>query len=409
LKITVLLGAGASTGAGVPTSAGMTDGLLDRISDRSKPLLHFVYGGLLMQAAAKAYSGHSRRSIVVEAEDLFNAVEALANRASFDAAPFVASWHPLIDQFDRYRAEDLEQEINRGLRNFDPTSEHGARGWAKTIARAISLGTTSKRFQQVAADMIAALKEILAIGDPSRLEYLSSLLELHRTQDGGLLIASLNYDTLIEQIGSIYSVRADDCLDEWLKSGTIKRSDAITLLKLHGSITWVQDRDSSIHRDIGQAHLQPALIFGGINKLRADGPYLEMLMEWRSHLDQCDHLLIIGYSFRDTHVNATIERWHRQNEEKRITILDPGFDKDVNSLTWHLHQLSNETLGPFVTSGNLTRQSSERLEAPVQLIKAKAEEALQDLFTQISKWPPTSTDRPMLKDAIRVSEFSQDP
>src|SRR5260370_12386496 len=130
--------------------------------------------------------------------------------------------------------------------------------------------------------MVSALKEMLAVSNPSRTEYLAPLFELHRAQNGGLLIASLNYDTLIEQVGAAHSVQVDDCLDQWLASGSIKRSDALTLLKLHGSINWVQARARAIRLAAAKDYMQPALIFGGINKLRADGPYLEMMWEcWR--------------------------------------------------------------------------------------------------------------------------------
>ncbi len=151
LTTTVLLGAGASKGADIPISAEMTAALLDKIDPGSRALLHFVYGGLLMQMATKAHSaGYSRRPIVVDAEDLFNAVEALANRATFDVAPFVASWHPLIDQFDKYRPDDLEREIKAGLGQL--TAPFGADNFARTLARVISRGTRNNRFQQVATD-----------------------------------------------------------------------------------------------------------------------------------------------------------------------------------------------------------------------------------------------------------------
>jgi SIR2-like domain len=302
----------------------MTDALLSQIDDRSRALLYFVYGGMLMQEAARV---HLRpyppgRPIFVDAEDLFNAVEALGNRATFEAAPFVSSWRPLIEQFDNYRQGDLAREIRDGLDQQLTTM--GSSRLADTLASAILSRGKNNLLQHVAADMVAALKGLLAI-DTDRIDYLAPLVELHTAQDGGLLIASLNYDTLIEQIGAESSIQVDDCLDQWSMSGSLQRSDALTLLKLHGSINWVQDRGGSVRHAAEGDRLQPALIFGGINKLRVDGPYLDMLMEWRSHLDQSDHLIIIGYSFRDTHVNTIIERWHRQDRLKRVTVVDPGF------------------------------------------------------------------------------------
>jgi hypothetical protein len=389
MTTTILLGAGASKSAGVPISAELTTKLLEQIDNQSQALLHFVYGGLLMQVAARAKPGGYSQRPIVDAEDLFNAVEALANRASFEAAPFVTSWHPLISQIDQYIQGDLERQIKQGLDQL--LSPSAPSRLARTLASAINGTAGNYRFRQVATDMISALKELLAVRDPSRIEYLAPLLELHRAQDGGLLIATLNYDMLIEQVGDAHSVQVDDGLDLWQASGFIKRPNVLTLLKLHGSIDWVQDENGLVRRATAEDRMQPALIFGGINKLRADGPYLEMLMEWRSHLDECAHLIIIGYSLRDVHVNAIIERWHRRDNLKRVTIIDPGYNERASSLGMYLWQLSNESLAALEWHEG---RRPPRLEAPVQIIKDRAEEVLPTLFTRISQWPGTSTDRP---------------
>jgi hypothetical protein len=63
-------------------------------------------------------------------------------------------------------------------------------------------------------------------------------------------------------------------------------------------------------------------------------------------------------------------------------------------VTRHLHDLSNENLAPLITVGNTRNQGKEMPEAPVQLIKAKTEDALPDLFNQIKNWPPTAIIRP---------------
>ncbi len=122
---------------------------------------------------------------------------------------------------------------------------------------------------------------MLAISDPGHIEYLAPLVELHKSQDGGLVIATLNYDKLVEQVGAARSVEVSDHLDQWLETGSVesRSPNILSLLKLHGSIDWVQDQDGTVRRSAEGDQRQPALIFGGINKLRADGPYLDILME----------------------------------------------------------------------------------------------------------------------------------
>src|SRR4051794_30038485 len=99
----LLLGAGASVDAGVPSAYDMTKAIADQF--RSDPLLKqharvvsFVIGGLLFEAGK---SGQDPLTAGVNVEDLFNAVQLLAERHTLEAAPFVGSWHAMVDEFDR--------------------------------------------------------------------------------------------------------------------------------------------------------------------------------------------------------------------------------------------------------------------------------------------------------------------
>jgi NAD-dependent SIR2 family protein deacetylase len=359
-----------------------------------------------MKEAAKAQRRRylPGQQIAVDAEELFNAVEALANRGSFEAGPFVAGWHPLIDEMDTNQQADVKQAIKRGLDSMIADLSYSSTDRAaQALTNAIVGNARGSQFQTAASDMISTLKGMLRVKDASRIEYLSPLLALHEEQSGGLLIATLNYDTLIEQLGAANSVEVNDCLDEWCRTGSVQKSEALTLLKLHGSINWIQEQDKSVRREnetdtksaFGPSMgSRPALIFGGINKLRADGPYLEMLMEWRAHLDQCDHLVVIGYSFRDDHVNAIIDRWHRKDTKKRITIVDPRFNHQASSLAEYLYRFSNEEQAPYEVIGSTRQRRPNYVEAPVQLIREGAATALPTLFGKIGKWPDAIVGHP---------------
>ncbi len=68
---------------------------------------------------------------------------------------------------------------------------------------------------------------------------------------------------------------------------------------------------------------RPAVVFGASGKLRSEGPYLELLLAWSTALRQADTLLVVGYSFRDEHVNETIARWFNNNERRRVIVVSP--------------------------------------------------------------------------------------
>jgi hypothetical protein len=99
----VLLGAGASAEAGVPTSFEMTTRLVARIGAgdgmRFGPALNFVCGALLAYDSAQGSSPFDSLDI----ERVFSAVELLAERRTLEVTPFVSSWHPAVDAWDRPR------------------------------------------------------------------------------------------------------------------------------------------------------------------------------------------------------------------------------------------------------------------------------------------------------------------
>ena len=96
-----LLGAGASVEAGIPDSYKMTERMLEAFQNKSEKyarVVSFVTGGLLFQNGIR---GLNPIKSGVNVEDLFNAIDLLANRHTLEAAPFVGSWHSMIDEFDR--------------------------------------------------------------------------------------------------------------------------------------------------------------------------------------------------------------------------------------------------------------------------------------------------------------------
>jgi hypothetical protein len=106
----LLLGAGASRGAGVPLAHEMTREILSRFQNEmplksSYRVLAFVAGGLLFQ---QGQEGGNPLNGDINVEDLFNAVRLLAERRNLEAAPFIGSWHTMVDRLDQ-RQKSSEQ------------------------------------------------------------------------------------------------------------------------------------------------------------------------------------------------------------------------------------------------------------------------------------------------------------
>src|ERR1051326_8766285 len=102
----LLLGAGASVEAGVPDSYEMTKRIAEAFERnialrRYSHVISFAVGGLLFQQGIKGENPLFGR---VNIEELFNAVQLLAERNSLEAAPFVGSWHAMVEQLDKTRS-----------------------------------------------------------------------------------------------------------------------------------------------------------------------------------------------------------------------------------------------------------------------------------------------------------------
>jgi hypothetical protein len=65
----------------------------------------------------------------------------------------------------------------------------------------------------------------------------------------------------------------------------------------------------------------PAVVFGRREKIRAAGPFISLLAEFERRLRAASRLAVIGYSFRDDHINEIIRRWINNGVEHRLFVL----------------------------------------------------------------------------------------
>jgi len=190
--------------------------------------------------------------------------------------------------------------------------------------------------------MIRVLADIVWIDQAERVAYLKPLVSLVDDQKR-LTVATLNYDNSIEQLAQSASVACTTGIDGWSRTGSfIPSNDGIFLIKLHGSIDWALDRNQSLEdrpmphslirqvnaEEVKKAEFRPAVIFGQRNKLTAEGPFLDLLRAFQQELSRSDILTVVGYSFRDDHVNEYISQWLNQSRERKMRIISPHFDRN---------------------------------------------------------------------------------
>jgi hypothetical protein len=355
-KPLILLGAGASKPAGVPTATEMTVQMTKRCSNTEfqRPLRAIV-GALHMQQA------HSGRQ--VDVEQVMNASVLLADRLSLEFAPFVGAWHPIIDDLERKRldrpaAEQIAERAmgwrplgkNRHPRDFSERAVTEGKLQRAIAAAILAMGRRLDQrpngalFRQLSAHLTGLLIDIAWLKDPERLSYLDPLIKLGKSRP--ITVATLNYDNAIELRANAIGVDCKTGLAEWSSTGSIpKFSRGIQLLKLHGSVNWKWqaapgfDHSLTLDRkvvelpepnadegddllDTKSSRDELAVLFGGRNKLTAEGPFLDLLVRFKSDLFQSNTLVVIGYSFRDPHINHYILRWLHSGRGRRMYIVD---------------------------------------------------------------------------------------
>lgn len=172
-------------------------------------------------------------------------------------------------------------------------------------------------------------------------DYLTPLLD-GSTSETPTVIATLNYDNAVEHAARTAGLEWSYGLLPGLRSVSAALSaqrKPITLLKLHGSANWrlhrigsgrhsdvVSDNDVQVMEmdDKPESHsAEPALIFGDRQKLSADYPFFDLFLAFRDALQKARSVLVLGYSFRDDHVNSALRAWFSRDDAHHLEIIDP--------------------------------------------------------------------------------------
>jgi hypothetical protein len=302
--------------------------------------------------------GLSPRSSRVDIEALIRAVDRLDRRQESDIAPFVAAWHPRLLELERMKPSRPRLAADPALSVFGAAREESMR----------------------------VLGRILWTSD-APITYLGPIANILKRQPR-LVIGSLNYDNIVERFCRAFNIPYSTGIPERSgsfnpKTGYVLESiaEGISLLKLNGSLNWsmhtppprkgpglvehpfVLTRGEKAPDFADMRLTVPAILFGGQNRLTAEGPFLDLLFRFRAELLAADRLTIVGYSFRDDHISAHLVSFANRSNRNRIVVIDPN---------------------PPVDSPVLSALMSG-LESRVRLVKASAAAGLFEVFPSENK------------------------
>jgi hypothetical protein len=346
-RIGVLLGAGASVDAQIPDTTGMTRRIVESVmseenswgpaSRSAATALNYVVATLNARETLRSGSGPFS---TVDVERVFAAVQALSDRDGQDISSFVGSWSSDILQVDSAADSELGRlagDLKSAILDIRFPSESRISQILRAFVEKTTGASSGQVFEHTLRAMIDALRTALAIESNEQVAYMRPLADFAAAQSDGLMVATLNYDLVVETMAKVAGVSCSTGMETWADEGRWAFAGyGIQLLKLHGSINWrLAPRPRStpgfmpeqeileVESTDGRQRDVPAIVFGQ-TKLRPDGPFIELLLEFARRLEQIDHLVIVGYSFRDDHVNERLRRWINGDLRRRITVIDPG-------------------------------------------------------------------------------------
>jgi len=337
-RTAVLLGAGASFDAGLPLTNEFADKLIASLEadlHRFDPLVravYFVYGAMV---GYHSRQGGSPRE-AVNVETMISALRLLRHRDVHEVAPFVNSWNDMSDRFSLPRYSEygqrLEREVSRIVTDERPSGE-GLENLIRRIAQdVISSPSDTSLFGELETAISVRVRRILSAH--RSVDYLRPLIQAAVTQPGGIDIATLNYDLTVEHAAQMQGVGVDRGPDHARLGIPLDFADdaAIRLYKLHGSIDlrerYVDANDTrrfEIVRDASDDDFAPRIVIGDRDKLGSGGSTLPLLVGFAQALEKTSRLAVVGYSFRDDHVNSMIYDWLDADVGRTLTVLDPSW------------------------------------------------------------------------------------
>ena len=317
-RLKFLIGAGCSVGAGLPLIKDLTDKILKKLE-----------GNETMNRILQVFDGEKHRSIerymsaIVGYQSIIDKME----QSGIDNPSIICG-----DSNEKVKAMDLYNLLDEIKREI-----------IKIIERT--------------AEEESDDKELINIHDHRRF-----VRGIHKHLSAGKKGKSvdyfvLNYDTLIEDALGLEEIPYQDGFEGsatgWWNPGLLEeKSDCARVFKIHGSIDWcLLNNESStpkrIRKQIKTGEQLPVLIYPASTKYQEvqRDPFDTMITNMRNTLSKSKQtvLIICGYSFSDSHINAVIEDGIRASDEKLTVMAFINDDETMKRLEeWKNPDISDQ-------------------------------------------------------------------
>jgi hypothetical protein len=301
-EIIILIGAGCSADAGIPTSEEMTNRLEEFVKKERKEfetLYTYIKSAIIFQ---EHLLGNSNAGIDIER--IVNVLNEIEHHTENLLYPFIGSWHP--------RFQEIINSDLKNLRDFKENLSRQAKNWVQ-------------------------------LDDYRKANYYRRFFDLQKEYQYSLRIFSLNFDLCFER-NTPNGKKLERGFDPDNRKWDWRRFEPnenyqpeIYLYKIHGSIDWIRDEEHGDSvKEVDTIQDNPEFVFGTTTKLRSVDPYLFSVFELRKYCLEAKVILAIGYGFRDQYINDIFIQALKQKEDIAILIVSPNA-KELAKVLGNVH------------------------------------------------------------------------
>ena len=357
MRIGFLLGAGASLPAGMPCTEQLTEAVLhvesyqqnpdeyfEKVSsescDRSWPgnklLLQLLLGNL--KDRCNSYFDEENKSREVNYEDIYFAASQLEEHLLEEYE------NPAIEPLTKALLEDLQPALLEHLRESVPQHLTGP-------SDGVQLRIELKDLAVRACHYIRSVVMLELRREPTSRKHLTCLVDaICDPNVEACDIFTLNHDLLIERVLHEHRLvlvdgfrEPEQGMAEW-DAGSFERPSRHYLLKLHGSIDWVDHPAKGLVKTLSDVWERayddggdlrfpgqpgPKMLIGTFNKIRDyyGTPYFDLAATFRRQLTRINWLVVSGYSFGDKGINTALSEWMDSHQAAKILVLHERGDQ----------------------------------------------------------------------------------
>jgi hypothetical protein len=250
----------------------------------------------------------------------------------------------------------VEKDLEEFLLAANAVAEFESSSLAPFVEKAISARKTAGRLREYHDRLNTRIKDVLAVRTRI-LDFMSkTCFRFDRAKAcdifGGFVdavsqkgcpIYSTNYDFALEHVAIERQIAIEDNFREqgqrqlWDRDIRFSTGNVLTLIKLHGSVTWYAADDGTVEKIYNDTSINPVgrditrlVIFPTRFKDIYDQHFFALYSHFLSALSDAKVLVIIGHSLRDGYLRAGIIERFRKGDFQLI-VIDPVFPDELPS------------------------------------------------------------------------------